>query len=44
MPAEWRPELEAMATNLEFHIRAAEAIEQRFREIIGPLDQNAKPG
>jgi hypothetical protein len=42
MPAEWRPELEAMAADLEFHIRTAEAIEQRFREIIKALDQNAK--
>jgi hypothetical protein len=43
MPAEWRPEVEAMAADLEFHIRTAEAIEQRFREIIEALNQNAKP-
>lgn len=42
MPAEWRAEVEAMAADLEFHIRTAEAIEQRFREIIEALDQNAE--
>ncbi len=41
MPAEWRPEVEAMASDLEFHIRTAEAIERRFREIIKALDLSA---
>ena len=39
MPAEWRPELETMAVELEFPIKAAAAIEQRFREIIDALDR-----
>jgi hypothetical protein len=39
MPGEWRPELEAMAIELEFPIKAAAAIEQRFREIINALDR-----
>ena len=39
MPGEWRPELETLATELEFPIRAAAAIEQRFREIIDALGE-----
>jgi nucleotidyltransferase AbiEii toxin of type IV toxin-antitoxin system len=39
MPGEWRPELETMAIELEFPIKAAAAIEQRFREIIDALDR-----
>lgn len=39
MPGEWRPELETMAMELEFPIKAASAIEQRFREIIDALDR-----
>jgi len=39
MPPEWRAELEAMAAGLEFHIRTADAIDQRFREIISILDR-----
>ena len=39
MPGEWRPELETMAMELEFPIKAAAAIEQRFREIIDALDR-----
>jgi hypothetical protein len=39
MPGEWRPELETLAIELEFPIRAAAAIEQRFREIIDALDR-----
>jgi hypothetical protein len=37
MPGEWQPELETMAIELEFPIKAAAAIEQRFREIIDAL-------
>ena len=39
MPGEWRPELETMAMELEFPIKAAAAIEQRFHEIIDALDR-----
>jgi hypothetical protein len=39
MPGEWRPELETLAIELEFPIKAAAAIEQRFREIIDALDR-----
>ena len=39
MPGEWRPELETMAVELEFPIKAAATIEQRFREIIEALDR-----
>jgi len=38
-PKEWRPELEAMAVELELPIKAAAAIEQRFREIVDTLDR-----
>jgi len=41
MPPEWRAEVEAIAADLEFHMRTAEAIEQRFREIIKALDLSA---
>jgi hypothetical protein len=41
MPGEWRAEVETMAADLEFHISTAEAVEQRFREIIDALDQSA---
>jgi hypothetical protein len=39
MPGEWRSELETMAAELEFPIKASGAIEQRFREIIQELDR-----
>ena len=42
MPGEWRPELETMAIELEFPIKAAATIEQRFREIIEGLDRAAR--
>ena len=44
MPGEWRPELETMAIELEFPIKAAAAIEQRFREIIDALDRAETAG
>jgi hypothetical protein len=37
MPGEWRSELETMAAELEFPIKASAAIERRFREIIQEL-------
>jgi predicted nucleotidyltransferase component of viral defense system len=42
MPQEWRPELEALATELDFPLTAASAIEQRFLEVIEMLAQSAK--
>jgi hypothetical protein len=41
MPGEWRSELETMAAELEFPIKASGAIEQRFREIIQELGRVA---
>ena len=43
MPREWQPELETMAMELEFPIKAAAAIEQRFREIIDAIDRAGAP-
>ena len=40
-PREWRPELEALATELDFPLAAASAIEQRFLEVIEMLAQSA---
>jgi hypothetical protein len=40
MPEGWRPELETLAIELEFPIKAAAAIEQRFREVIDALDRS----
>jgi hypothetical protein len=37
MPAEWRPELEAMAQELGFALNSAVEIEQRFVELIRVL-------
>jgi hypothetical protein len=37
MPAEWRPELEAMARELGFALNSAVEIEQRFVELIRVL-------
>jgi len=42
MPPEWRPELEALAAELDFPLTAASAIEQRFLEVIEMLAQSAK--
>jgi hypothetical protein len=42
MPPEWRPELEALATELDFPLAAASAIEQRFLEVIKMLAQSAR--
>jgi hypothetical protein len=42
MPPEWRPELEALATELDLPLTAASAIEQRFLEVIEMLAQSAK--
>jgi hypothetical protein len=42
MPAEWRSELESMAVELEFPIRASDGIEQRFLAIIQELGRAAK--
>jgi len=41
MPGEWRSELETMAAELEFPIKASATIEQRFREIIQELGRIA---
>lgn len=41
MTGEWRSELETMAAELEFPIKASGAIEQRFREIIQELGRVA---
>jgi hypothetical protein len=37
MPEEWWPEVESMAIELDFPIKAAAAIQERFREIIETL-------
>jgi predicted nucleotidyltransferase component of viral defense system len=42
MPPEWRPELEALAAELDFPLTATSAIEQRFLEVIEMLAQSAK--
>ena len=42
MPLEWRPELEALATELDFLLTVASAMEQRFFEVIQMLAQSAK--
>ena len=42
MPLEWRPELEALATALDFPLTVASAMEQRFFEVIQMLAQSAK--
>jgi hypothetical protein len=34
MPTAWGPELEALASELEFYVTTSEAIERRFREVI----------
>ncbi len=44
MPADWRAEVEAIAADLEFHIRTADAIEQRFGQIIDALVKSANTG
>jgi hypothetical protein len=41
MPAEWRSELETMAVELDFPIKASAEIEKRFREIIQELGRFA---
>jgi len=42
VPLEWRPELEALATELDFPLTVASAMEQRFFEVIQMLAQSAK--
>jgi predicted nucleotidyltransferase component of viral defense system len=37
MPAEWGPELEALAVELEFHLTTSGAMEKRFRELVDLL-------
>jgi hypothetical protein len=41
MPAEWHPELETLAAELDFPIKTSAEIEKRFREIIRELGRIA---
>jgi hypothetical protein len=41
MPAEWHPELETLAVELDFPIKTSAEIERRFREIIRELGRIA---
>ena len=41
MPAEWYPELETLAVELDFPIKTSADIENRFREIIRKLGRAA---
>jgi hypothetical protein len=41
MPAEWYPELETLAVELDFPIKTSIEIEKRFREIIRELGRIA---
>jgi hypothetical protein len=40
IPEEWNFELEALASDLGFHLKTREEIEARFREIIDLLASN----
>ena len=42
MPAEWRPELEALAADLDFALKTSAAIERRFLEVIRRLSESDK--
>jgi hypothetical protein len=42
MPQEWRPELEALAVELDFPLMTSSAIEQRFLEVIQMLERAAR--
>jgi hypothetical protein len=37
MPPEWRPELDLLATELDFPLLTSNLIEERFLKIIGAL-------
>lgn len=39
MPAEWRPELEALAADLDFPLKTSAAVERRFLEVIQRFDE-----
>lgn len=42
MLAEWRPELEALAAELDFPLKTSAAIERRFLEVIQKLSDQSK--